>query len=334
MRILVSWSGGKDSQASLIWAANKYGASKIEAVFCDTGWENPITYLHVVDICKQMGVKLTVVRNKKYKRGMVDLAIQKKRFPSPKARFCTERLKTMPMIDYILDIEDHCIIIQGIRSDESASRSLMKKQCTYFRYYLAPYTDNIMKIRALKRRVRKAIKTGKKVKASDRKKIQTLKAKLDKGLLEQKFHTYRKKEVFAWVKKWADDIIRPYFNSTGSDVMNDIINAGQKPNPLYYMGRKRVGCDPCIMCSHIEVKAAVKFTPETIQRLRAASEEVGRSFFPPNYIPKRFCTGRDKNGKKYPVLDDVLKYLENGKMFVEEESQEAHRCMSFYGICE
>jgi len=47
MKILVFYSGGKDSQACLIWAANKYGASKIEAVFCDTGWENPVTYQHI-----------------------------------------------------------------------------------------------------------------------------------------------------------------------------------------------------------------------------------------------------------------------------------------------
>ena len=38
MKIIVSFSGGKDSQACLIQAANKYGADKIEAVFCDTGW--------------------------------------------------------------------------------------------------------------------------------------------------------------------------------------------------------------------------------------------------------------------------------------------------------
>lgn len=41
MKIIVSFSGGKDSQACLIQAANKYGADKIEAVFCDTGGNIP-----------------------------------------------------------------------------------------------------------------------------------------------------------------------------------------------------------------------------------------------------------------------------------------------------
>lgn len=37
MKIIVSFSGGKDSQACLIQSARQYGADRIEAVFCDTG---------------------------------------------------------------------------------------------------------------------------------------------------------------------------------------------------------------------------------------------------------------------------------------------------------
>jgi 3'-phosphoadenosine 5'-phosphosulfate sulfotransferase (PAPS reductase)/FAD synthetase len=43
MKIIVAYSGGKDSQASLLWAVEKYGADNIEALFCDTGWEHPVT---------------------------------------------------------------------------------------------------------------------------------------------------------------------------------------------------------------------------------------------------------------------------------------------------
>lgn len=50
MKIIVSFSGGKDSQACLIQAANKYGVDKIEAVFCDTGWEHPDTYQHISNV--------------------------------------------------------------------------------------------------------------------------------------------------------------------------------------------------------------------------------------------------------------------------------------------
>ena len=87
MKILISFSGGKDSQACLIKAAHEYGSDKIEAVFCDTGWEHPDTYTHIHDVCKQMDVKL---RTLKSKYDFVSLALYKKRFPSTRTRFCTD----------------------------------------------------------------------------------------------------------------------------------------------------------------------------------------------------------------------------------------------------
>lgn len=74
MKIIVSFSGGKDSQACLIQATKQYGADKIEAVFCDTGWEHPDTYQHITDTCSQMGVKLTTLKSK---HDFVSLAVYK-----------------------------------------------------------------------------------------------------------------------------------------------------------------------------------------------------------------------------------------------------------------
>lgn len=140
MKVLLAYSGGKDSQACLIWAVKKYGAKNIEAVFCDTGWENPITYKHIESTTKDLGVKLVTVKSKKF-NGMVDLAEKKKRFPSTKARFCTSELKSIPFIDYVLKQKDHLLIIQGIRAQESYNRRQMQKQCRYFKYYFEPYND-------------------------------------------------------------------------------------------------------------------------------------------------------------------------------------------------
>ena len=52
MKVLVSFSGGKDSLASLIWAKNKFPNLNIEAVFCDTGWEHELTYQHINETLK------------------------------------------------------------------------------------------------------------------------------------------------------------------------------------------------------------------------------------------------------------------------------------------
>lgn len=66
MKVIVQFSGGKDSQACLIKACNDYGADKITAVFCDTGWEHQNTYKHIENVVKQLGVKLVVLKSTKY----------------------------------------------------------------------------------------------------------------------------------------------------------------------------------------------------------------------------------------------------------------------------
>ena len=296
MKVVVSFSGGKDSQASLIWAVKKFGAKNIIAVFCDTGWEHPSTYKHIHEVCKDIDVKLTILKSKTYD-GMVDLAIKRKRFPSTKARFCTTELKSIPMIDWILDQNENLLIIQGIRKNESESRSKMLENCRMFKYYSTPYGYD---------------KNGK-----------------------PKYHTYRKKDVLKWCKEYDDSILRPVFDWTGQQVIDYIIENGQKPNPLYYKGANRVGCFPCVMTSHKELKAMMELTPEFIDKVNQAEIAVGRSFFPPNHIPTRFSSGKDEKGRKYPLINDIINYLTefSGNLF-EDEPEQNKSCMSFYGICE
>ena len=149
MKIIVQFSGGKDSQACLIWAVKKYGKENITAVFCDTGWEHEITYKHIDDICKNLGVKLIVLRNNKYK-DFVDMSIKKTRFPSTTRRFCTSELKIIPMVDYILSQDESFIIIQGIRSSESARRAKLEVECSYFKEYFSEESKNLYHKKAVK----------------------------------------------------------------------------------------------------------------------------------------------------------------------------------------
>ena len=134
MKILVQFSGGKDSQACLIKAVNDYGKDKVTAVFCDTGWEHTDTYVHIESVCQQLGVKLITLKSQKY-TDFVDMAVKKMRFPSTMARFCTSELKVIPMIDYFLSQDDSFIIIQGIRARESAARASYDTECSYFKEY-------------------------------------------------------------------------------------------------------------------------------------------------------------------------------------------------------
>lgn len=128
MKVIVSFSGGKDSLASLLWVRNNLTKDFI-TVFCDTGWEHPLTYKYIEEVQEQLGLNLITVKSKKF-NGMVDLTKKKSRWPSSQRRFCTSELKTIPMIDYILDeVNDDVLIIQGIRAAESAKRAEMSKQC-------------------------------------------------------------------------------------------------------------------------------------------------------------------------------------------------------------
>jgi len=283
VKIIVSYSGGKDSQACLIHAVNKYGWENITAVFSDTGWEHPITYEHVKSVCEQLNVELITLKSK---FDFISLAEYKKRFPSTKARFCTSELKMKPMIDYVLSLGDSCIIIQGIRAGESASRAKMDEQCMYFKSYFQPNAS---------------------------------------GRLE----SYRKKEVQEYCGKYDASVLRPIFRWTSQDVIDYILDAGQKPNPLYYKGFSRVGCFPCIMCRHSEVRELMK-DESMKQRLLDAENKIGRSFFPPDYIPKYAC----QNGI-YPMVPDVFRYISNKKNPDMFEPKEGYSCMSmFHGLCE
>lgn len=288
MKVIVSYSGGKDSQACLIWAVNKYGKDRIEAVFCDTGWEHPDTYDHIISTTAQMGVKLTTLKSE---YDFISLAKKKKRFPSTKARFCTEELKIKPMIDYVLSHKEHLLIIQGIRSGESIARKKMEAECMYFRGYLEPYGYD---------------KKGK-----------------------AKYFTYRKNDVKEWVKHYDASILRPIKEWSAQQVIDCIVDAGQQPNPLYYSGFSRVGCFPCIMVRKPEIRLIANNHPDMIQRLIDAEKSAERSFFPPMYIPKKYCQTRD-----YPSVEEVVDYVrrnqQDEKLFEDNSS-----CMSvFHGLCE
>lgn len=119
----VGVSGGKDSCAALIWMVRESGIppSKVVATFCDIGNDHAWTLEHV----KQISETVHPVKTIRPKLDFFALAKKKQRFPSPKARFCTEHLKIIPTQDHILELtkEGHRVIsVSGTRADESEAR--------------------------------------------------------------------------------------------------------------------------------------------------------------------------------------------------------------------
>lgn len=123
MKHILGYSGGKDSTALLCWA--KEHLEEWEAVFCDTGWEHPMTYAYIEEVNQTvLHGQLRVLRSAKYD-GFADLALRKKVVPSMRMRFCTEELKIKPLHAYFDTIDDEITSYQGIRADESAVRAKM-----------------------------------------------------------------------------------------------------------------------------------------------------------------------------------------------------------------
>lgn len=158
---VVSISGGKDSAATAVLALETMPRESLRFIFCDTGNEHESTYDYVAYMGKHLGIQIDTLRaefsqqiarqreyilNKWPGKGVpleaceraakamvptgnpfLDLCIWKGRFPSRRAQFCTEQLKTLPATEYQLELIDsgQCEAVyswQGVRLDESHSR--------------------------------------------------------------------------------------------------------------------------------------------------------------------------------------------------------------------
>lgn len=261
MTNIISFSGGKDSTALILWA--KENLESFQTIFCDTGWEDKITYDYIEYINHfLLGGKLIVLKSEKYD-GFADAAIKKKVIANTNMRYCTTELKIIPTKKYIKQFDD-VHLYNGIRADESPRRAAM-----------------------------------------------------DENVYDDYFNCWVHRPLLKWTAKQVFDIQ---------------IKNGIEPNPLYKMGMNRVGCMPCIMSNHKEMKNIIKNRPDIIDKIRKLEKDVGNSFFKYNYIPEYACTGRSPKGIKFPWIDDVVKYLQGNPN--QTEMFEYPTCMSFYGLCE
>lgn len=143
---LIGLSGGKDSTALLGWAVfeSGYPRDSIVLCFCDTENEYDEVYeqIKLLDAYGQRhGLKPIVIL--RASGHWVDkfwmfplflaLCIWKGRFPSAKARFCTQFLKIKPTEKFIKELlaQGHEIVSHsGVRAAESIERSTMEEWAT------------------------------------------------------------------------------------------------------------------------------------------------------------------------------------------------------------
>lgn len=137
-------------------------------------------------------------------------------------------------------------------------------------------------------------------------------------------------------RSWDDHydcwIERPLIDWTAEQVFEQLQAHGIPPNPLYLQGSKRVGCFPCVLISHRELKSITPQMPEIWDRAQELEDLAGRSFFGPNAIPVRFHSGWDpKSEKSFPTVSDVRVYIESRADFPEGPPRS---CVSHYNLCE
>tara|TARA_R110000868_G_scaffold406358_1_gene686700 strand:- start:45 stop:848 length:804 start_codon:yes stop_codon:yes gene_type:complete len=120
-KIVVPFSGGKDSQTCLTLALQHNKLSDVLALFCDTKYEHPITYKHVTDTCERLDVDLVTLN-----AGSVDSICRKYgRLPGGGSRHCTDELKIRPSKFFykaLAEQQGGFEVWIGVRSAESPER--------------------------------------------------------------------------------------------------------------------------------------------------------------------------------------------------------------------
>lgn len=298
MKVLVSFSGGKDSQACLIRACEDFGASCITAVFCDTGWEHELTYKHVQHVTSALGVKLVVLKSSRYQ--MQSLCKESKWFPDSMHRMCTVQLKIIPMIDYVLTIDDNVVIIQGIRAAESQSRSRMSCSANYFAEYL---TDESAKKRLYR--------------------------KIDVKEWCSKHTATVERPMFG---ASAQDVI-DYILEHGQQP-NPLYRRGFSRVGCFPCIFARLSDIKAMRHYPDYVQKVIELEKE-VNDIRQEKGYGGKyaTFLPVGKIPARFCTS---HGEGVPSFEDVIRYVSRDDAQLDMfDSNEGTSCMSVYhGLCE
>jgi 3'-phosphoadenosine 5'-phosphosulfate sulfotransferase (PAPS reductase)/FAD synthetase len=122
IKCLVPISGGKDSQATLKLALQRYAREDIRGLFCDTGFEHPLTYIHVAKMGEMYGIEIDYV----CAGDVLSKSVDRGRFPTAMSRHCTLYLKIRPTKTYCRELakKQGCgfEVWYGMRSGESPQR--------------------------------------------------------------------------------------------------------------------------------------------------------------------------------------------------------------------
>jgi len=239
MQIIVPVSGGKDSQACLKLAVDKYGAENVQGMFCDTYNEHPMTYSHIALMEILYGVEIiTVIDHKFPGRNVWERIRNRGQFPRDNTRFCTQQLKIQAACRYYKELlttdryKDGYQVWYGMRgTDESTQRT------NKYSKYIPMDIDDQREL----------------IDAND------MNSTFPKKLAKQN----------VW-------FVLPVVEWTTQDIFHFL---GDDINPLYNHGFKRVGCFPCFACATpkqlIKAYSFDEFGASQLRKVKAMEIELG-----------------------------------------------------------
>jgi len=125
-KVIVNFSGGKDSTVAILEALKKYPKDEIILCYQDTGAEYLETESHVQLVANMLELPLVILRRDENFWAMVRRFTA---FPSPGNRVCTHKLKQDIFRGWVRrhreELGNEIITVSGIRADESSARSKM-----------------------------------------------------------------------------------------------------------------------------------------------------------------------------------------------------------------
>lgn len=320
--VTVGLSGGKDSTALALWVKLESGwdMSKVVFTFCETGNEDPFTYAFLSYLESVIGDIVVINPGET----LYELSMRKSRFPSAKARFCTQSLKIYPKHDLLSLFVDHGLRplnVTGVRRQEGKA-SNNRGDAELFDYDVFRCRDNDYIIDTCH--------------------------PLAYWSLDDVWDIHKRHLSIDAIADIID--ADESMSESGKSALKRRLSATGIPrNPLYDIGSTRVGCFPCINSRKSEIKSMAKWRPERIDFIRdwelaisehRQGEETYSGFFAPSSVTRNFRSRRvvGKDGIEHYVctVDDVVLWAQTsrgGKQYQMDFEEESSVCQ-IGGHCE
>lgn len=299
---VVSVSSGKDSQAVLLKALEKYPVESVKAVFCDTGNEHELTHNHLAYLEQALDISIT-----RLKADFADQLRAKRMFIARDTRTRRE-YKRVPKVDR----EGHPVFIKNrdgsprlfpvyAEDDEAHEREPIE-----WKQQQAMGWNSGRKVRWTNKAKRRALAVmhpsgnpfldlcmwkgrfpSRKAQFCTEELKRNMLVSYQLDLIDSGYN------VVSWQGVRRDEslnrraakaiervgrglwIYRPIVNDTAEQVVQFSLSRRVQLNPLYRMGMGRVGCFPCCNVNKAELRQISVRGPEHIDRIADWERRVG-----------------------------------------------------------